>query len=97
MSRLTKTCIAFLLAKMKEKERGQEIDWIGLTNGLLFEALQRSVLTDIKPRLFHRVLKERRDIVNEYVFRAFEDTLTAVDSALFSEMKNSGITMMRLS
>lgn len=83
-----KACIAFLLAKMEEKEKRREVDWIGLINGLLFEALQRSVLTDIKPRLFHRVLKERGNDVNNYVFTAFEDTLTEIDPDLFKEMKS---------
>ena len=42
-----------------------------MVNGLIFEALQRPVLTDIKLRLFHRVVKFKRDEVNEHVLRHF--------------------------
>jgi len=83
-----KACIAFLFAKMEEKERQREVDWIGLVNGLLFEAFQRSVLTDIKPRLFHRVLKFKRDEINEYVLQRFKDVILAIDPNLFKEMSS---------
>ena len=83
-----KACVAFLFAKMEEKERGRRIDWAGLINGLLFEAFQRSVLTDIKPQLFHRVLRANRNSVNEYVFQCFKDIFSADDLDFFEEMKS---------
>ena len=57
-----------------------------MVNGLIFEALQRPVLTDIKLRLFHRVLKFKRDEVNEHVLRHFKNVLGAIDLDLFREM-----------
>ena len=47
-----KAIIAYLLAKIEENENQKSINWTGLINGIIFEAMQRVILTDIKPAFF---------------------------------------------
>ena len=54
-----KAIVAYLFAKIEETERGKRIDWQGLIEGLIFEALQRAVFTDLKPRLFYRKTRQK--------------------------------------
>ncbi len=62
-----KMMIAFVLGRC-EKDK---IDWIEIIEAGFFEFLQRIVLTDLKPPLFHRIKKdkEKYDQLNEWVFK----------------------------
>lgn len=51
--------------------------------GLIFEALQRAVLTDIKPQVFHRITKERSKEINKFVFDKVGEDLRAFDRELY--------------
>ncbi|NPA13991.1 MAG: HD domain-containing protein [Aquificae bacterium] len=82
-----KAMVAFLFARIEEEEGGKKIDWSGLIDGLIFEALQRSVLTDLKPRLLHNLLKTRKKELLNYIYNQFEDTLKAIDKTLFERFK----------
>ncbi len=83
-----KAIIAYLLAKMEEKEKGIEINWKDLIDGLIFEALQRAVLTDIKPTLFHKLIKNKKEKINEFVLKQYSEQLTDINEELFEKMKN---------
>ena len=83
-----KAIIAYLLAKMEEEEKGIEINWKDLIDGLIFEALQRAVLTDIKPTLFHKLLKIKKEKINKFVLEQYEDQLSDINEELFEKMKN---------
>ena len=48
-----KMIIAWVIAQ-SEEDRGDGPDWLRLIEGGLFECLQRVVLTDIKPPVFHK-------------------------------------------
>lgn len=73
-----KMIIAWMLAKCEE-ERGEEeraagirpqpVNWSLLVEGGLFELLQRIILTDIKPPVFHRMMAEKGPQLNEWVLR----------------------------
>jgi len=87
-----KAIIAYLLAKMEEEEKGIEINWKDLIDGLIFEALQRAVLTDIKPTLFHKLLRTRKEQINEFVLGQYKDYLSSINKNLSTKkcknMKN---------
>jgi len=83
-----KTIIAYLLAKIEEEEKGIEINWKDLIDGLIFEALQRAVLTDIKPTLFHKLLKMKKKEINEFVLKQYREQLSDINEELFEKMKN---------
>jgi len=62
-----KMIIAYVLAKFEETERKVEINWKGLIEGGLFEFLHRIVLTDIKPPIFHKLMRRKGKELNEWV------------------------------
>ncbi|MGE4577384.1 MAG: haloacid dehalogenase, partial [Candidatus Methanomethylophilaceae archaeon] len=65
-----KAAIAWVIAKYEEDE-GREIDWSALIEHNLFELISRLVLTDLKPQLYHSIVKEKSKEVNEYVMTEF--------------------------
>jgi putative hydrolase of HD superfamily len=63
-----KMVIAYMLGKFEEDE--PSFNWIDLIEGGIFEFLQRSVLTDLKPQILYRI-KEDRDRyarLNEWIY-----------------------------
>ena len=62
-----KAAIAWVLGKYEEQERGITLDWRRIIEGSLFSFMKRTVLTDLKPQLLHRMEDERFDEVNDYV------------------------------
>jgi putative hydrolases of HD superfamily len=63
-----KMVIAYMLGKFEEGSAG--FDWMGLIEGGLFEFLQRIVLTDLKPQVFHRIREDEAKYrqLNEWVY-----------------------------
>jgi len=62
-----KMIIAYIIAKYEETEKNIEINWKGLIEGGLFEFLHRIVLTDIKPPIFHKLMRRKGKELNEWV------------------------------
>ncbi len=62
-----KAAIAWVLGKYEESENGTRLDWHRLIEHSMFSFLKRTVLTDLKPQLLHRMEEERFDEVNDYV------------------------------
>ena len=62
-----KMIIAYIIAKYEETEKSVEINWKGLIEGGLFEFLHRIVLTDIKPPIFHKLMRRKGKELNEWV------------------------------
>ncbi len=67
-----KMVIAYVLAKFEETERGKQVDWIRLIEGGLFEFLQRVILTDLKPPVFHRLMQTKRHELNRWVLQQLD-------------------------
>ncbi len=65
-----KMIIAYCLGKIEEDNRTAGLDWIEIIEAGIFEFLQRTVLTDLKPPLFHRIKeqKEKYDLLNDWVY-----------------------------
>ena len=79
-----KIVIAYIVAKIEEDREGEGyIDWISLIEGFIFDFLYRLVLTDIKPPVFHRMMSERREELNEYVLNELEDDLNSLENKEF--------------
>ncbi|NLL94151.1 MAG: HD domain-containing protein [Thermoplasmatales archaeon] len=76
-----KAAIAWYLGKCEEL-RGNEIDWRAIVEGGMFSFIQRTILTDLKPPLFHRIKKERAKEVNDFVVSEFGKNVPNVDPAL---------------
>ncbi|MCF7908877.1 MAG: HD domain-containing protein [Candidatus Omnitrophica bacterium] len=72
-----KMIIAYCLGKCQEKYKTAGFNWIEIIEAGIFEYLQRIVLTDLKPPLFHRI-KEDQDKyrrLNEWVYEKIEKVI----------------------
>ncbi len=66
-----KAAIAWILGKYEESA-GNRMDWTLIIEHTLFSFIQRSVLTDLKPQVFHKIISEKRAQVNEYVLSEYD-------------------------
>ncbi|WP_457600197.1 HD domain-containing protein [Hydrogenivirga sp.] len=78
-----KAAIAYVVGRFEEELKGVELDWSYLIEGLIFEAIQRAILTDIKPQVFHRLLKERSEEINGFVLSRVGEYLREFDGDLY--------------
>ncbi len=75
-----KMVIAYVIARFEEDRMGSgSVDWIALIEGGIFEFLHRTVLTDIKPPVFHRMMKEKGYELNKHVFEKLENDMEGLD------------------
>lgn len=65
-----KVAIAWLLGKFEEEHR--KINWRNMIEYCMFSFIQRLILTDLKPQLFHRIKQERSKELNAYVISEFD-------------------------
>jgi len=70
-----KMIIAYIIARYEERDRGVMINWSQLIEGCLFEFLSRVVLTDLKPSVFHRMMREKGRELNEYVLKVIDEDI----------------------
>jgi len=70
-----KMIIAYIIARYEEGDRGFKINWRELIEGCLFEFLSRVVLTDLKPSVFHRMMREKGKELNEYVLKVIDEDI----------------------
>ena len=73
-----KMVIAYVLAKFEETERGKTVDWIKLIEGGLFEFLQRVILTDLKPPVFHQLMQTKHRELNGWVLQQLDQDIRAI-------------------
>lgn len=79
-----KAMIAWYIAKMEEYG-GRKIRWKLLIRNCLFSFIQRSVLTDLKPQVFHRIVLEKKKEVNDFVLTEFDRTIPDCDPGFRSD------------
>lgn len=73
-----KFIIAYFIAKMEK-----DVDMKALIEGGIFEFLSRVVVTDIRPDVYHEIVREKKDEVNSWVLSKVEAMLENVDDGLF--------------
>jgi putative hydrolase of HD superfamily len=73
-----KMVIAYVLARTEEAERQARIDWRYLIEGGLFELLHRVILTDIKPPVFHQMMRQKGKELNQWVLGQLEPDIRAI-------------------
>jgi len=71
-----KMAIAWMLAKFEENH-GDRINWTELIEYSMFSFIQRLILTDLKPQLFHKIKQERPAELNAFVISEFEKAVPA--------------------
>jgi putative hydrolase of HD superfamily len=70
-----KMVIAWVIAKYE----GEEINWKELIERAMFSFIRRTILTDLKPELFHRIVREKEREMNEFVLREFDKAIPDMD------------------
>ncbi|MDI6780836.1 MAG: HD domain-containing protein [bacterium] len=69
-----KMIIAFVLGRFEETVKNIPINWRLLIEGGIFEFLQRIIITDIKPPVFHKIIAEKGDEINRWVLDQLKDS-----------------------
>ncbi len=85
-----KMIVAYVLGKCEEDISKKDIDWIEIIEAGLFEFLQRIVLTDLKPPLFHKI-KENRDEyekLNKWVYAKISPVISHLGRDFCKRFKN---------
>ena len=77
-----KMIIAFVIAKFQEDEAKQEINWINLIEGGIFEFFHRVRLTDLKPAVFHELMDKKGGALNDWVINELERNLSPLGKGL---------------
>jgi putative hydrolase of HD superfamily len=83
-----KVLIAYVLAKFEQSQRQQPIQWLNLIEGAMFEFLHRVTLTDIKPQVFHRMMRQKGAQLNAWVIEKLTPSMENDHSKLFERFKN---------
>jgi len=84
-----KMVIAYVIARFEEDRMGTgSVDWISLIEGGIFEFLHRTVLTDIKPPVFHRMMKEKGEELNKHVFHKLASDMEGLDQGFQDRFRN---------
>ncbi len=73
-----KMVIAYVIAKFEESDRDIKINWQNLIEGGIFEFLHRTILTDIKPPVFHKMMEEKEKDLNKYVFKQLDKDMNGL-------------------
>jgi len=84
-----KMVIAYVIARFEEDRMGPgSVNWITLIEGGIFEFLHRTVLTDIKPPVFHRMMKEKGYELNKHVFEKLDKDMEGLDGGFQKRFKD---------
>ncbi|MGB7968399.1 MAG: HD domain-containing protein [Methanobacterium sp.] len=73
-----KMVIAYVIAKFEESDRNIQINWQNLIEGGIFEFLHRTILTDIKPPVFHKMMEEKGEDLNKYVIQQLDTDMNGL-------------------
>ena len=83
-----KAFIAWVLGKCYELSSKKKVDWVKLIKNGMFSFMERCVMTDIKPPLFHRIKAEKKKEVAEYVYNEIEKTVKNLDENFLKELND---------
>lgn len=83
-----KMIIAYVLSKFEE-ENNNKFDWIAIIEGGIFEFLQRLILTDLKPQLFHKIKNDRKKYneLNKWVYKEILPLISPLGKAFCQRYK----------
>jgi len=84
-----KMIIAWLLGRIEEVENGVEIDWQKLIDYGVCEFIYRAVVTDLKPPVFHHLVKHKKKELDAYVEKEIFDIIDEKLKKKFNAYVNS--------
>lgn len=74
---------AYVLAKCEGEDR---VDGVKLVEGGIFEFFHRIILTDIKPPIYHKLMAEKGEQINEWVIGQLKTQLSSIGGGFFERM-----------
>lgn len=83
-----KMVFAYVLARTEENEPGKVIDWQQLIEGGIFEFLQRSILTDLKPDVFHKLMDQKSCELNAWVIEQIQPSVTSIKGEFLQKLND---------
>ena len=83
-----KMMIMYVLARHEEDDHGAKLNWRVLIEGGIFEFLQRNVLTDIKPPVFHELMRVHGQELNAWVYKEIHRRIPDIDEDFLEKMRN---------
>lgn len=81
-----KMMILYVLARHEEDDHNASLNWRVLIEGGIFEFLHRNVLTDIKPPVFHELMRVHGDKLNQWVYAELKRRIPDIDSGFMEKM-----------
>ncbi len=78
-----KMMIMYVLARYEEQDHGADLDWQVLVEGGIFEFLHRVVLTDIKPPVFHELMRKSGPRLNQWVYKELVRRIPSLEGSAF--------------
>jgi putative hydrolase of HD superfamily len=85
-----KMLIAYVLAKIEEGKGNKGINWLEIIEAGIFEYLQRTELTDLKPPLFHRIKENQQKYIrlNQWAYDRLEPIIAPIGKEFSLRFKN---------
>lgn len=83
-----KASIAWVLGKSWEDVSGQSIDWRRLIEHSVFSLIERCVMTDIKPPLFHRIKAEKASEMADFVISEVRRIVPRLDGSFAQRLED---------
>ena len=83
-----KMVFAYVLARTEENEPGKAIDWQQLIEGGIFEFLQRSILTDLKPDVFHKLMDQKSRELNAWVIEQIQPSVASIKGGFLQKLND---------
>lgn len=80
-----KMMILYVLARYEEQDHGASLDWQVLVEGGIFEFLHRVVLTDIKPPVFHELMRKSGHQLNQWVYKELVRRVPSLEGSAFMD------------
>ena len=82
-----KIMIMYVLARHEEDDHGAQLNWRMLIEGGIFEFLQRNVLTDIKPQIFHEMMRVYGKELNAWVYQELRRRIPDIQEDFMEKMQ----------
>lgn len=82
-----KMMIMYVLARHEEDDHNVKLNWRVLVEGGIFEFLHRNVLTDIKPPVFHELMRVHGKELNSWVYKELKRRIPDIDQKLMDKIK----------
>lgn len=82
-----KMMILYLLAKYEEQDHGAKLNWRVLIEGGIFEFMHRIILTDIKPPIYHELMRVHGRKLNAWIYSQLERRVPELDEVFFDKLK----------